>query len=117
MIHKMNLHPEPFEMIYSGQKTIELRLNDEKRCMIKVGDCIEFIQTETSEKLIAEVIALHKFDSFVELYQKLPLLKCGYTEADIAAAKPEDMDSYYTPEQQSKHGVLGIEIKVINSQA
>ena len=49
MIHKMNLNPEPFEMIRNGQKTIELRLNDEKRRMINVGDMIEFTQTETGE--------------------------------------------------------------------
>lgn len=116
MIHKMNLNPEPFERILSGRKTIELRLNDEKRRLIKVGDKIEFIQTETGEKLIAEVIALHRFDSFAELYRELPLLRCGYTAADISTEKPEDMNLYYTPEQQRKYGVLGIDIKVINSQ-
>lgn len=100
-------------MIRNGQKTIELRLNDEKRQGIKVGDSIEFTQTETGEKLITEVIALHRYDSFAELYQELPLLKCGYTQSDISTAKPEDMDLYYTPEQQEKHGVLGIEIIVI----
>lgn len=109
----MNLNPEPFEMICSGQKTIELRHNDEKRKQIKVGDIIEFTQTETGEKLFAEVIAMHRFDSFAKLYQELPLLKCGYTKADITTAKPEDMDLYYTPEQQVKYGVLGIEIKAI----
>ena len=114
MEHKMNLNPEPFEMIRSGQKTIELRLNDEKRKQIKVGDIIEFTQTETGEKLITKVIAVHRFDSFAELYQELPLLKCGYTESDIASAKPEDMDLYYTPEQQEKYGVLGIEIKLLD---
>lgn len=114
MAHKMNLYQESFEMICNGQKTIELRLNDEKRQKIKVGDMIEFSQTETGEKLTAEVIALHKFDFFAELYQKLPLLKCGYTESDITTAKPEDMNLYYTPEQQEKYGVLGIELKVLN---
>lgn len=113
MAHKMNLNPEPFAMIRSGQKTIELRLNDEKRQSIKVGDIIEFTQTETGECLIVQVIAIHRFDSFAELYQKLPLLKCGYTKVDIVTAKPEDMNLYYTPEQQEKYGVLGIEIKAI----
>ncbi|MBU5461226.1 ASCH domain-containing protein [Lachnoclostridium sp. MSJ-17] len=112
----MNLNPEPFEMIRTGQKTIELRLNDEKRQKIKVGDMIEFTQTETGQKLITEVITLHRFDTFTELYQELPLLKCGYTEADIATAKPEDMDLYYTPEKQKKYGVLGIELKVLNQK-
>ena len=50
MIHKMNLNPEPFERILSGRKTIELRLNDEKRRLIKVGDKIEFIQTEETNQ-------------------------------------------------------------------
>ena len=42
-------------------------------------------------------------------------MKCGYTKADIATAKPEDMNLYYTPEQQAKYGVLGIEIKIIGA--
>ena len=111
--HKMNLYPKPFEMIRSGQKTIELRLNDEKRQRIKVGDSIEFTQTETGEKLLTKVVAVYRFNSFTELYQELPLIKCGYTEADIATAKPEDMNLYYTSEQQRIYGVLGIEITVL----
>lgn len=31
MTYEMNLNRQPFDMIKSGQKTIELRLNDEKR--------------------------------------------------------------------------------------
>ena len=111
----MRLHDEPFNLIKNGEKTVEMRLYDEKRKKIKVGDSIEFTQTETGECLIVQVIAIHRFDSFAELYQKLPLLKCGYKKADIETAKPEDMDLYYTPEQQAKYGVLGIEIKIIGA--
>lgn len=111
MTHSMNLHPSPFALIKSGQKTIELRLNDEKRQKIAVGDTIEFRNTESGELLCCRVMNLHHFDSFSELYQHLPLLQCGYTENDITTAKPEDMDFYYSREQQEKYGVLGIEIK------
>ena len=38
MTHKMNLHNDPFEKIACGIKNIELRLYDEKRRLIKVGD-------------------------------------------------------------------------------
>jgi len=31
MLHKIHLKKEPFEKIKNGRKTIELRLNDEKR--------------------------------------------------------------------------------------
>lgn len=47
MIHNMKLNPEPFELISSGQKTIELRLNDEKRQRIKISDEIIFTKTKT----------------------------------------------------------------------
>lgn len=113
MIHEMNLHPQPFAMIADGRKTIELRLYDEKRRQISVGDEILFCCTEPPyDTLCAEVIGLHRYTSFEELYDDLPLLKCGYTEEDISTAKPEDMDAYYSKEQQAKYGVVGIEIKM-----
>ena len=114
MTHQMKLFESPFEKIRSRQKTIELRLNDEKRQKIQIGDLIEFTQIETKEQIMAEVIGLHRFGSFDELYQQLPLLKCGYTEMTIGSAKPEDMDKYYSREKQKEYGVLGIEIKVLN---
>lgn len=113
MTHKMNLNPEPFLMIKSGEKTIELRLNDEKRRRIKSGDLIEFQNTDTGEKLKCKVVEIYKYNSFRELYKSLPLIKCGYTEKDIDTAKPEDMDFYYSPERQEKYGVLGIELELL----
>lgn len=109
-LHKMNLHAAPFEMIKSGQKTIELRLFDEKRQQIKAGDTIVFTNTASGETLTATVLKLHVFDSFDALYQALPLLKCGYTAEDIDTASPSDMQSYYSLEKQKQYGVVGIEI-------
>ena len=114
MKHEMKLHREPFEMIKKGIKTIELRLYDEKRRAISVGDEIEFTSRALGEKLICRVMSLHTFGSFEELYRELPLLRCGYTEQDISTAAPSDMDAYYSREQQSAYGVVGIEIEVIN---
>ena len=105
MKHYMNLNSEPFEMIRTGKKTIELRLNDEKRQAINIGDTIIFTNTEDSGMQIsATVKALHKFRNFAELYDNLPLLKCGYTEDDIAGARPEDMNMYYSKEVEEKYG-------------
>ena len=112
----MSLYPEPFVMIKSGVKTIELRLYDEKRRMIAVGDEIVFTCTEPPfEQIHTKVRNLYQYHSFKELYADLPLLKCGYTEADISAAKPGDMDAYYTKEQQAEFGVVGIEIQLTGS--
>ncbi len=114
MTHYMNLNPQPFAMIESGQKTIELRLWDERRQGIQVGDTILFTHTENSEKsLTVTVRKLHIFDSFAQLYQKLPLLQCGYTLENVARAHPSDMDQYYSAEKQKQYGVVGIDIRLL----
>ena len=109
-MHHMKLRPSPFEKIKSGEKTIELRLFDEKRQGIKEGDRIVFENTDTGERLLTAVKKLHKFESFAALYESLPLLRCGYTEADVKDARPSDMEAYYSRDEQEKYGVLGIEI-------
>jgi ASC-1-like (ASCH) protein len=106
----MNLTPSPFAMIKSGQKTIELRLLDEKRQQIRAGDDVIFTNVESGEALTKTVVKLHRFDSFEELYRVLPLLKCGYTAEDVHAAHPSDMEQYYSAEEQRKYGVVGIEL-------
>lgn len=115
MQHIMRLNPSPFAMIENREKTIELRLNDEKRILVNIGDEITFINTEDNRKTLkTEIVNIYKFKSFEELYAVLPLLKCGYTKEDVKTATPEDMLAYYSAKQQEKYGVLGIEIKVIS---
>jgi len=109
-VHKMNLNSSPFEMIKSGEKTIELRLYDEKRQQVKVGDNIIFTNTSTGETLNTTVTKLHRFNTFNELYKSLPLLHCGYTSENIDKATPSDMEQYYSIEEQNKYGIVGIEL-------
>lgn len=54
-MHRMNLWNDSFEAIKDGWKTIEMRLNDEKRSQIKIGDEIEFTNIKTNETLICKV--------------------------------------------------------------
>ena len=114
MTHQMKLNDAPFEMIEQRMKTIELRLWDEKRRSIAIGDKIAFTHAENCTRVLnSRVIALHVFESFEELYANLPLLKCGYTKENLQTANPSDMDVYYTREQQKEYGVVGIEIELI----
>lgn len=115
-IFNMKLAPSPYEMIASGKKTIELRLFDEKRSQIDIGDVIIFTQTVSGECVSAQVIKLHKFNKFEELYKSLPLLKCGYTEENVGDASCDDMNVYYSLDEQKKYGVVGIEICLLNNQ-
>lgn len=92
--HVMNLSSKPFKMIKEGNKRIELRLYDEKRKNISGGGIIEFTNTvDFDDTLCVKVRDLFLFESFDALYQKLPLLECGYTQEDIGTASPRDMEN------------------------
>lgn len=110
MVHEMNLNLEPFEKIKEGTKTIELRLYDEKRKAVHAGDTIIFTNTKTKETMETLVMDLYLFNSFQSLYEQLDLLECGYDKDTIDSASYQDMDAYYSPEEQKKYGVVGIRI-------
>ena len=109
MKHNMSLNNRPFKSIKEGTKTIELRLNDEKRSLLKVGDEIEFTNRDTNEKLSVDIINLYKYPSFKELYKHFNKIEMGYSINE--EANPKDMENYYSKEEQEKYGVLGIKIK------
>ncbi len=108
MTHYMKLSAVPFYKIAEGKKKIELRLFDEKRKKISVGDNLVFKNAENRDVITATVKALHTFPDFIALYKNLPPTLCGY-EGD-EAADPTDMERYYTKEEIKKYGVLGIEL-------
>jgi ASC-1-like (ASCH) protein len=111
MIHELRLHNDPFEKIKNGTKTIEIRLYDEKRKLIKENDIIEFTNRITNEKIRVKVLKLHLYTSFDELYKDFDNISLGYEENDIK--DPKDMEIYYSKEEQCQYGVVGIEIKLI----
>lgn len=111
-MHYMKLHNDPFNLIKSGTKTIELRLNDLKRQKIKVGDLIEFTNRITDEKMVVRVVDLIKFNSFSDLYKNFSKVSMGYGEDEDA--NPSDMELYYSLEEQEKYGVLAIKIEKID---
>ena len=113
-LHYMHLEPEAFAAMEAGEKTIELRLCDEKRRRIQAGDVIRFEDTEDERELLfVQVEGMRFFASFDELYAALPLHKCGYTEEATKTASPRDMDAYYSPQEQAKWGVVGIEVSLL----
>ncbi|MBQ3452808.1 ASCH domain-containing protein [Candidatus Saccharibacteria bacterium] len=110
-IHEMNLQPKYFDFIKDGTKRIELRLFDEKRQQIELGDTIEFTKSE-DEKFKAEVIGLLRYNSFNDLFEDFDISML----ADKSMTKQELLDvlsEFYTPEKQAELGVLGIRLKLL----
>ncbi len=114
MKYNMKLNNDPFNRIKSGNKTIEMRLNDEKRQLLKEKDLIEFTNRTTSETILVEIVKLYKYASFDELYKHFDKVALGYAENDIAS--PKDMEKYYSKEEQEQYGVLGIKIRMVEER-
>ena len=110
-MHKMNLASAPFIAIAEGRKTVEMRLYDEKRAAICVGDEIEFENIETHQTILCKVISFARFQDFFELYANFDKALLGYDVHEVA--NPEDMYQYYSPQMVQQYGVLAIEIKLI----
>ena len=107
----MNLQPKYFDFIKDGTKRIELRLYDEKRRSIQLGDIIEFAKSD-DEKFKAEVVGLLRYNSFAELFEDFDISIL----ADSSMTKQELLEvlgEFYTEENQAEFGVIGIRIKLI----
>lgn len=65
-VHNMTLDDMYFEMVKNKEKTVELRVNDEKRKDIQVGDFILFTNKSGTELDYKSVIGKQIFGSFEE---------------------------------------------------
>lgn len=109
--YEMNLNPGPFESIKIGRKSVEMRLNDERRQGIRRGDFICFTHTVTNEKMTVRVEDVFTYPSFFELYENHDKISIGYTEDEDA--DPSDMLEYYPAQKIEKYGALAIVISLI----
>ncbi len=110
MKHTMSLSLTPFyNKVKSGTKTVELRLWDEKRRQIKIGDEIEF--TNGDDKTLVGVVGLMLSDTFENLFTMFDVADAGIDDVPTALAKIAEI---YPLSRQQGNGVVGIKIKLIN---
>lgn len=113
MKYEMKLQAVYFNKIKSGEKIYEIRLNDEKRQKINVGDVITFFrEPELNEKIDTIVEELIYFNSFKSMLNDIPLSKIGFEDMDKKSIE-NIYHSFYSTENEKKFGVLAIKIKLI----
>ena len=111
MMYTMKLQPLPFDKIKEGRKTIEVRLYDEKRRDIKLGDIIEFErESEQTEIIKTKVMGLLNYKTFTDLINDFPVTYFGHPDKEDLL---KSIYTFYTKEQEEKYTVLGIKIKLI----
>lgn len=104
----MKLQSKPFGQIKSGTKNIEIRLCDEKRQKIQVGDIIVFSCMDNElDTLQTKVTDLVQFDTFKELFSVYEPISYGFNDVD----EYESMYQYYSEAEEQKYGVLAIHLQ------
>ena len=103
---------EPFELIKTGQKKIEIRLFDDKRKNLKIDDIIIFSKLpDCREKLITKITGLTRYNSFLSLFENIPSKCLGWDNVSIDWMINE-MYKIYSMEQEKRCGVIAISFKL-----
>lgn len=108
MKHNMTLKQPYFDLIKAGKKTIELRLYDNKRRQIQVGDTITFQNGDNFHTV--KVKGLFVCKSFEQLFKFINPKDTGLETTENAI---HIMEQFYDKDAQKKFGVVGICIENI----
>ena len=116
----MPLNDDMFEAVKAGTKTVEIRLFDDKRKLVDIGDYIEFVKSgDENARVIRRVADLDIFETFEELFEVEEYLgdrkwakRLRYTPEQVgspANATAEEMTAamykFYDEAQVKKYGV------------
>ncbi len=112
-MHKMKLREIYYNLIKKGEKIYEIRLNDEKRQILDVGDMLVFEkEPNLDEKLNTVIEDLIYFKSFNEMLNCLPLEKVGFKNSSINEVE-KVYRQFYTIDDEKKYGIVAIKVKTI----
>lgn len=110
--HDMKLQPVPFAQVKAGSKTIEMRLNDEKRQAISVGDTIVFYkEPDLIECVTARVLERLIYPTFLDMVTSNSPASMGFEGSLDGYLRPE----FYTAEDEQRYGALGLRLEVIDA--
>lgn len=106
----MKLDQKYYNYILNGTKEYELRLNDEKRRLLKKGDFIKFQNVSNeSDYFIAQVDDLLYFNNFKEVLDSINM-KYLSDKNDTALELMDALNHFYRKESQEKYGVVVIKL-------
>ena len=100
----MKLQPNYYNYMLHGTKRIEIRVYDEKRKNLNLGETITFLKEP-------EIIGLLRYENFEELFQDFDISILADKSITKETLKKE-LEQFYPTEKQEKYGVLGIRVEL-----
>lgn len=109
----MKLKPEFFDQVKSGKKIYEIRLHDEKRQKIGVGDNIIFKkEPELLDGVIVRVVDVKRFNSFEDMARTLSLSSIGFDNKN-ATQVARFYRTIYSKEDEKNYGVVAFKMELV----
>ena len=108
----IHLDSDIFDIVKNNSKDVEIRVNDEKRRKLKVGDTLVFLKRpDDDEELRATITDLVYFNNFLEVVDNYPMKRIyldEYTKEDFINL----ISRFYSEEEVNKYGVVAIEFEL-----
>ncbi len=111
--HTMSLSSKFFDLMCKNKKTVEIRLFDEKRRALSIGDTINFSCTESpEEKISRRITGLYRYDDFSSLINDFLPEELGCTILEAEDLK-QTLYNIYDRNDVNKYGALAIRVSNI----
>lgn len=108
-----HLDADVFEVVEKGIKNVEVRVNDEKRRRMKIGDEIIFLKRPLEkESIVTKIVGLKVYSNFNELVKDYEIERL-YLKEFTKEQFVELLGRFYSDEDQNKYGVVAIEFEKV----
>ncbi len=108
-----HLDSDIFDIVSSKDKDVEIRLNDEKRRKLNIGDKLVFLKRpddkESIKAVITNLVYFNNFQEVVNYYD----MKRIYLDNTSSEDYINLMKRFYNDEEVEKYGIIAIEFKLI----
>ena len=109
----IHLDEDIFENVKYGTKNVEVRVNDEKRRKLKVGDTITFLKRpddiESINAIVEDLKYYKNFKELVDDYTIEELYSKGYSKEEFLLL----LKRFYSYEEIDKYGTVAIRFKIV----
>ena len=112
MIHEIKVKENYYNLIKSGTKIYEVRLLDNKRKLIKIGDIVRINKEPLMEEFLnATVVDLIHFKNFEEMANTIPAKEIGFEGCSFYEILNE-YRRFYSKEKEEMYGIVAIKLKI-----